>query len=228
MITYNRKVITYNDKWINVQDPYNPLNLPPNTIRCKFKSGYRPTEGDSRTLVDSTNNIWDIYKQNNFFTYLFDEVNINKGHVLLEVLGANTSNITDMYCTFYGCSSLSSVHLFDTSNVSNMFGMFAGCSSLSNVPIFDTSNVTNMYYMFSGCSNLSSVPLLNTSNVRNMDAMFYGCINVESGALALYNQASSQTNIPGHEGTFYNCGSNTVTGAAELAQIPSSWGGTGT
>jgi hypothetical protein len=57
-----------------------------------------------------------------------------------------------------------------------------------------------------------------------MNYMFGECVNVQSGALALYQQASTQTNPPSnHGGTFYNCGSNTTTGAAELAQIPSDW-----
>jgi len=57
-----------------------------------------------------------------------------------------------------------------------------------------------------------------------MTAMFVRCYAVESGALALYQQASTQTNPPSsHSNTFRDCGSNTTTGAAELAQIPSDW-----
>lgn len=46
-------------------DPLNPLNLPPNTIRVKFSSGYTPTMDDTQTLVDANENVWDIYKQSN-------------------------------------------------------------------------------------------------------------------------------------------------------------------
>jgi hypothetical protein len=57
-----------------------------------------------------------------------------------------------------------------------------------------------------------------------MSDMFWDCYNVESGALALYQQASSQARPPAyHYYTFYKCGINTTTGAAELAQIPSDW-----
>jgi len=57
-----------------------------------------------------------------------------------------------------------------------------------------------------------------------MMSMFYNCYKVESGALALYQQASTQATPPSsHSGTFSNCGRDTVTGAAELAQIPSNW-----
>jgi hypothetical protein len=61
-----------------------------------------------------------------------------------------------------------------------------------------------------------------------MNFMLQNCYKVETGALALYQQASTQATPPSkHDSTFWNCGRDTVTGAAELAQIPSSWGGTG-
>ena len=144
---------------------------------------------------------------------------------LIEVLGANlTDKVKSMYKLFRNCTALSSIKLFDTSNVNNMATMFYGCSSLSSIPLFDTSNVSNMSLMFSDCTSLNSVPLLDTSNAKKVASMFEGCINVQSGALALYQQASSQTNPPSnHYRTFRNCGSNTTTGAAELAQIPSDW-----
>ena len=135
---------------------------------------------------------------------------------------------TVMNYMFYGCTSLASVPLFDTSNVTDMQYMFHSCSSLTSIPLFDTSNVTDMQYMCYNCSALTSVPLFDTSSVTNMTLVFCACTNVQSGALALYQQASTQTTPPSqHFHTFGNCGSNTVTGAAELAQIPSSWGGTG-
>jgi len=57
-----------------------------------------------------------------------------------------------------------------------------------------------------------------------MGFMFCSCIKVQSGALALYQQASSQTTPPTkHSKTFYLCGFDTTEGAAELEQIPSDW-----
>ena len=177
-------------------DPYNPLGLPPNTIRIKFKSDYSPNMGDVRTLVDYTNNVWDIYKQSNDWSGLF------KGFVtqLLEVLGANTTNVTSMKQLFINCGTITNVSLFDTSNVVNMETMFQNCTSLINIPLFDTSKVTNM------------------------NLMLYNCSNIKSGSLALYKQASSQVYPPSnHMKTFYNCGKNTITGAEELSQIPNDW-----
>jgi len=87
----------------------------------------------------------------------------------------NTSNVTTMNSTFYGCFSLTSVPLYDTSSVTTMESMFYNCSNLTNVPLFDTSSVTTMKEMFYGCFNFENVPLFNTSNVANMSAMFSHC-----------------------------------------------------
>ena len=189
---------------VNTQDPYNPLNLPPNTVRVRTSDGNVPTKGDSTsyesaTLVTGTNDVYDVYKSATDFSAFLGAWNSN----IIEVLGANTTGVTIMY------------------------GMFGGCTSLTSVPLFDTSSVTNMQQMFATCSSLTSIPLFDTSSVTNMNQTFINCNNVQSGALALYQQASTQANPPSeYINTFYNCGSNTTTGAAELAQIPSSWGGT--
>jgi surface protein len=140
----------------------------------------------------------------------------------------DTSSVTDFGATFQGCTALTTVPLLDTSSATTIASMFSGCTSLQTVPLFNTANVTRMSSTFQGCSALTAVPLFNTANVTDMYNTFISCYNVESGALALYQQASTQTTPPSnHDGTFKNCGRDTVTGAAELAQIPSSWGGTG-
>ena len=247
-------------------DPLNPLNLPPFTIRCKFKPNYTPTMGTSQTIVDSDNNVWDVGFVNADSLFKFNTD-------LLEVIGANTSSVTNMDSMFNNCNSLTSVHLFDTSSVTNMDNMFFnceniitvplfdtssvtsmgnmfnGCKFLITVPLFDTSSVTSMGYMFNWCTSLTSVPLVDTSSVESMNNMFYLCSSltsvprfdissvtsmnsmlykcnvVEGGALALYQQASAKNPQPDHCKTFTDCGKDTATGAAELAQIPTGWGG---
>ena len=205
-------------------DPYNPLGLPANTVRVRTSDGNAPRKGsytsyETATLVQGTSDIYDVYKSGTNFSGLFNETTN-----IVEVLGANTTGITIMGGMFYGCTSLTSVPLIDTSSVTNMSGMFYGCSSLTTVALFNTSSVTSMAYMFYVCSSLTSIPLFDTSNVTDMQYMFYNCRNVETGALALYQQASTQFRPPSsHNYTFTNCGSYTQTGQAELAQIPSDW-----
>lgn len=212
-------------------DPYNPLNLPANTVRVRTSNGNAPkkvstgfprTSYGTATLVSGTTDVYDVYKSGTTFeALLYGSTNV------IEVLGANTTDITNMNNMFGGCSYLTSVPLFDTSNVTDMGNMFYNCNKLTSVPLFNTSNVTYMGYMFTRCGYLTTIPLFNTSNVTNMSYMFQYCYRVEGGALALYQQASSQANPPGTHGyCFTGCGRDTVTGAAELAQIPTSWGGT--
>ena len=141
----------------------------------------------------------------------------------------NTSTVTN-FRYFLGHNKgfvITSIPLFDTSSATDMSHMFQACNLLTSVPLFNTSNVTTTGAMFSNCSSLTSVPLFNTSNVTDVSNMFKNCTAVESGALALYQQMANQATPPSsHQGCFANCGSNTTTGAAELAQIPTSWGGT--
>ena len=188
--------------WPEGPDPYNPLNLPPNTVRVRtndglvpYKSSNDPATYETATLVEGTSDVYDVYKSGtDFYRFLQQSSNV------IEVLGANTTGITNMSHMFAGCYSLTSVSLFDTSNVQTMLGMFDSCTALTAVPLFNTYSVTQMSYMFDGC------------------------YNVETGALALYRRASTQANPPtSHTKTFRGCGVNTTTGAAELAQIPEDW-----
>jgi hypothetical protein len=178
-------------------DKYNPLGLPPFTIRAKFKPGVTPTMGDSQTIVDPAENVWDITNNNKSWYSLF----ANNGN-LISILGANSKGVTEINTLFIGCRSLTSVQLFDTSSCLWMNHMFMSCSSLVAIPEFDLTSCLNLNF---AC---------------------YGCPNVQSGALSLYKKASSKERVPDHQSCFENCGSNTESGRAELAQIPTDWGGT--
>ena len=118
------------------------------------------------------------------------------------------------------------------SGVTKVNSIFMNCTNLVSANI-DTTGVTDGSQMFSGCSSLKTVPLLNTATMTTVGGgttygMFYGCTAVESGALALYQQMSTQATPPSITSyCFTDCGSGTVSGAQELAQIPASWGGTG-
>lgn len=81
--------------------------------------------------------------------------------------------------------------------------------------------------MFTGCTGLTYIEPIHWNGVLNVGGMFNDCINVEGGTLDQYNWfATYAVNIMNHSGTFTNCGSNTQTGVADLAQIPVGWGGT--
>lgn len=181
-------------------DPYNPLGLPPFTVRVKFKSGYTPTMGDSQTMVDATENVWDIKKNSTDWSWL---IRANKN--VLKILGANSSDVENFNYMCYSESNLEEVQLFDTRKATSFNWVFRGCSKLKYVPQFD---FTQTVYQL------------------QISAAFYGCYLVEYGALELYRKLSSSGLNLYPPSCFTDCGRDTVTGAAELAQIPSSWGGT--
>lgn len=138
----------------------------------------------------------------------------------------NTSSVTTMACMFRNCQALTAVPNMNTGNVTSMLQMMKDCRALTSVPLFNTSSVTTFNSFMSGCWNVTSLPLFNTSAATNLEYAFYYCKKVESGALALYQQASTQSNPPSsYSYCFYQCGSDTTTGLQDLNQIPTSWGG---
>jgi surface protein len=147
----------------------------------------------------------------------------------------NTSNVTDMYGMFQGCFELVTVPLFNTSKVTDMGYMFDMTqdtpqsewdkAKLESIPLFDTSSVTGMLGMCKYCGRLKNIPVFaDVSQVKNVYGIFFECRSVETGILSLYNKLSvlgiSSYN---HTVAFYNCGLNTQSGKAELAQIPDDW-----
>ena len=81
--------------------------------------------------------------------------------------------------------------------------------------------------MFEDCTGLTYIEPIHWNGVLNIGVMFAGCTNVEGGTLDQYNWFNTYgVNITNHSGAFTNCGSNTQTGVADLAQIPVGWGGT--
>ena len=208
MLIVNNKALKITNKWLNPiagSGPTPPGPTPPGptptlpayTLRLKFTDGVTPTfTNGTATQVSSSPNIWDLtYENEIWYNLLYNQTD------LLEVIAAG-----------------------DTSGVTNMNCLFQLCTALTTVPLFDTSNVTGMNSMFSDCTSLTNIPLFDTSKVNQMSGTFAFCWSVQSGALALYNQVSSQTTPPTqHYSTFRDCGVNTTTGAAELAQIPSDW-----
>lgn len=139
----------------------------------------------------------------------------------------DTHNATDVNYAFANTVAANNAVRFDLSSCTDASYMFYN-SGITSATLSNTEGVSSFNYTFYNCTSLTGVPLLDTSAANSVSGMFYGCVNVETGALDLYNQLISQAVPPqNHSSCFYNCGSNTTTGAAELAQIPSSWGGTG-
>lgn len=141
----------------------------------------------------------------------------------------NTGNVTIWAHAFSQCDALLITPDLDLAGATDVIGMFAECDSLTTMRAYNTANATDMRQMFDGCTALEEVLLLRTDSARYVDNMFRNCRVVESGALALYQQMSSQATPPSsHTQAFLYCGADTASGTVELAQIPTSWGGTAT
>ena len=103
-----------------------------------------------------------------------------------------TDSVVNMYYTFKGCSSLTSIDLshFNTKNVKVMQSMFDGCSALTTLDVsnFDMSKMINTESMFRNCTDLTTIYSSddwNSSPVENSYFMFKNCTNLQ-GAVA-YN-----------------------------------------
>ena len=85
----------------------------------------------------------------------------------INLIGLNTSNITDMSYMFNNCLNLTELDLssFDTSNVTNMEYMFIVCPSLTklNISNFNMDNVTKYSHMFNRCDNLTLDNIIMTN-----------------------------------------------------------------
>ena len=142
----------------------------------------------------------------------------------------------DFYGMFARCSKLTTIPLIDTSHGQDFIYMFEQ-SGIVTCPELDTSSGRRFTAMFNACYDLTEIPVFDyTSLTRNeystgpkTDNMFMNCYNVTGGAYANYLRIKAVADANGWDSsyTFTNCGRDTVTGAAELAQIPYVWGGTG-
>lgn len=99
----------------------------------------------------------------------------------IDMSGADSSHVEDMYLMFAGCHSLVSLSLpgFVTSSTKNLTGMFSGCYNLAKLDVsgWDTSSVTAANTVFWGCSKLTSLDVSgwDTSEFRYMTGMFESC-----------------------------------------------------
>lgn len=193
------------ERMIDIMKPIDAM-----TLRFEFsKKDYNPeTAGigsaGTWTKVDSpTLNVWDWTNTNNVWTNVFQKA-FDSSDNLVKVIAAG-----------------------DTSTVTHLVSTFAGCTSLVELCLFDMTGTREISSFVRNCSNLRKIPPYKTTQIKLAYQAFYGCVAVETGALDMYTTMSTQSTPPSSTpGCFTNCGSNTVTGAAELAQIPQSWGGT--
>ena len=101
-----------------------------------------------------------------------DKTKTEYGEILSEIAG---KPITNMYCTFSGCTSLITAPVI-SSSVTNMHYTFSRCTSLATAPVIPSS-VTNMASTFLRCTFLTTAPAIPNS-VTDMYGTFGDCISL--------------------------------------------------
>lgn len=114
---------------------------------------------------------------------------------------------------------------------------FQGLTYLENILTYERSIVypeqlvqvplpigTSGQWCFSYCTGLREMPYLDVSRVTQASEMFMGCLNMGSGIYDMYLALSDHlSDSSRYRNCFRDCGRDSPTGAAELAQVPSDW-----
>lgn len=223
---------------------YNPTNV----------SGWK--SGSTWTRVSSSPNIWDYTHEssnwdnefNNKFTQDSNEVIIlatgdlsgitsMKGvaysgsgrnvSYITYMCDLNTPNVTSMDRLLMGCRYLSVAPKLNTSSCTSLLSAFDSLYCTLMIPNINMSHVTSLRSTYSKCFSLLYTPNFSNvnSNLNLCQYCFERAYNLTGGLKAAYDNLvlTSNTN---HSSCFTQAGSKSTTGAAELAQIPSTWGGT--
>jgi len=109
----------------------------------------------------------------------------------------DTSNITDMSATFYGCTNFNGdITGWDTSSVTTMFAMLTGDQNINkDIGNWNVGNCENFREMFQGATAFNQdLSSWNTSSATTMEEMFRACTN--------YNQPMSSWDVSSVE-SFY-------------------------
>lgn len=228
MLKFGNDIIKYDNEWLNAEAE------PPivgNTFRIMFSdSSYDPrtdtpdSEYFTATQVSSNPNIWDITQTARWPTWegVFrtnpsnNGYNFNSLNGTFDIIGyGNELYLMSCYETFEG-SKLRRCCYFPLNTINDQFSVitstFRDCVYLTELPNLNYSEATSAHG--------PGEPL----EEYDISQIYYGCVNVESGILREYNKlAALFPNYSVNGYPFRNCGSNTITGSAELAQIPSNW-----
>lgn len=210
-----------------------PVGIPAKTMRCDFKYDHF----DPTTLVDNggIGATW-THVEDDVYDFYYNNTNWGSrkwGHI-----GGSIGGLFNTYAYRAGSGTVYPMtqHEYDivdmnlegVTDVAQLLGSAYKTRNLFSIR--NTGSVTN-FDRFLAHGNramlYTSIPLFDTSSAVNVSQMCRNATAVTTGALALYTQMSTQANPPtSYSSCFSNCGSGNASGQAELAQIPSSWGGT--
>lgn len=157
----------------------------------------------------------------------FGSGNTSKVSYITYICDLNTPNVTNMDGLLMGCRYLAVAPKLNTSSCTSLWSTFDTLYCALMIPDIDMSHVTNMRATYSKCFSLLYTPNFSNvnSNLNLCQYCFERAYNLTDGLKDAYDNLvlTSNTN---HASCFSQAGSKSTTGAAELAQIPSGWGGT--
>jgi hypothetical protein len=151
-----------------------------------------------------------------------------------DIIDSNLSGVIDANNLISSARNVVNCVLKNTGDIVNASYMLSGgnrATTLATLNALDLHSATTISYLLTNASSLVS-PLNITLGgaITNCKRAFYNCKKVPSGAKALYDVLSTQTTLPtDYSNCFTSCGSSAAQDApihAEMAQIPTSWGGT--
>ena len=251
LINGNQFYIDGSDVTVNVTFTainYNPLSLPPYTIRVQIADGESVTPiydsqgyAGTATRVSSSPNVWDLTYAKADWSYAFTYgsthssakcFRFSNDNSIKKVLGFNSTGITNMSHLLMDNTSLTEVAIFDTRDVVNATEMFEDDRTLTVLPDFDFASATSLRSICVNCNALTYIPNWNVPVVTDVYAAWNATIKAEYGMLNFYNKVKDRiSNVDNYHNCFMTCGMDSNYNYAseqariERAQIPVTWGG---
>lgn len=92
----------------------------------------------------------------------------------LNMTGADTGKITNMWHTFYDCKALEELPIINMEKVTSVDSCFYNCYKIKKIPFLNTSKATMLYYTFYNCKAIEELPEMDGSLFDKVRQSFYG------------------------------------------------------
>lgn len=199
--SYNNRLLMKDGNLIGFEfpNPYNPLGLPPYTVRMEFSDGYTPDPyggfPGTKVQVSESPNVWDFTYENSNWHNVFHQWLSYPTPDKADILGGNITGVTNLDYAF-----------------SDWF---------TKLPLMDTRYATTMNRAFAS-TRVTEMPNYPLDSATNLDWAFALNSNCTSGFDELYQQASTKAiPVTSHTKTFYQTNGTPAKTACE--NIPSDW-----
>ena len=236
--TSNGKILINgsNNKWLSAPAvvPFGPnhITLGSGVVRVRVTPGSVPAEagGPPGTLsvTHVEGDVWDVVNTQSWsYTFQYSTLLTTAVDILDFHIPDGVSQLESSSVKFdSNWTNLKRINISYGADITKFYQTFTS-SSIEEIYISNMPNLKDIGNMCINATGLKMVPYIDdVSGITGCLSAFKGCVNVESGITNMYNrlsQVSALSQEYAHYQCFNNCGSDTVTGAAELANVPSGW-----